>query len=309
MQLKLSVALLVLAGVSPASAFSKTELNSRRFGPKSSVVGGARASSSLLECGLRSRDKRRIITGVPLSSFRDPNDGEALARQFYDHLKSRDATTAPVDENEEYRRLLGKDQVDEGDEPETYELLPEDEARRRNRDPFTNRREVRQGKYDIPTPLSSLPSKSRGGRKFTGRSDDTPPRIDSTGTPSAGLFSGNGGSVYSIPADRVRGGSGAGTANSSPRTRMMQQEFNLVGRATSERTLVAQAAVVLLFLSFSIYVGLSGGITDGSDRFGLEPSEFNALGEALDFGFPSADSGSFEEIVESSASMGGSVWL
>uniref|UniRef100_A0A7S4KCH0 Uncharacterized protein n=1 Tax=Odontella aurita TaxID=265563 RepID=A0A7S4KCH0_9STRA len=307
MQPKMNVALLCVAGVAgTASAFSKTELNNRRFGPNSSV-GGACASRNLLECG----GGRRSRMSIWLSSPGRADDGEALARQFYDHLKSRDTATAPVDENEEYRRMNGSDDDDEDDEPETYELLPEDEARRRNREPFAKRREVRRGKYDIPTPLSGGPS-SRP-RKFTGRRpDDAPPRIDSTGTPSAGLFSGDGRSVYSIPADRVRGGVGGGGgagAAGTPRARMMQQEFNLVGRATSERTLVAQAAVLLLFLSFSIYIGLSGGITDGSDRFGLEPSEFNALGEALDFGSAAVRSGSFEETVESATASGGSVWL
>ena len=45
---------------------------------------------------------------------------------------------------------------------------------------------------------------------------------------------------------------------------MFEREFNLAGRF--ERTLPLQAGLLLAALVFSISVGFTGGITDGSDR-------------------------------------------
>jgi hypothetical protein len=53
---------------------------------------------------------------------------------------------------------------------------------------------------------------------------------------------------------------------------MRRQEFNLVGNF--ERTLPLQVMVLVAFLVFVTYVGLSGGITDGSDRFHDDDVEF-----------------------------------
>ena len=66
---------------------------------------------------------------------------------------------------------------------------------------------------------------------------------------------------------------------------MMRNEFNLISLASNELTLIAQAVLVLILLSATIYVGATGGITDGSDRFGAsdgEINEYNGMGESLD---------------------------
>ena len=55
----------------------------------------------------------------------------------------------------------------------------------------------------------------------------------------------------------------------------MQQEFNLLRVASNETILVLQMVGVLALLGFTVYIGLIGGITDGSDRFGDAVSEFN----------------------------------
>ncbi|KAI2489851.1 hypothetical protein MHU86_24727 [Fragilaria crotonensis] len=81
-------------------------------------------------------------------------------------------------------------------------------------------------------------------RKFTGQQAQQ--RVEET-QQSAGLFSGRGVSVYSIP-------------KSSPRQRMLDNEYNLVGR--SERSFVIQIVATLTLLTFAIYIGMTGGISD-----------------------------------------------
>jgi len=276
---------------------------------------------------------------VRLTSYSGDFEGEAvggdengadLAKDFYDHLRVRDERVTPGDGAEEYRRLKeqqqrrqqredrgdGKGDDDDEREEETYELLPEDEARRRNRDPFGNRREVRMGKYDIPSPLSSRDKKSSrggGGKKFTGGGGGTSPDppLDSTGVPSAGLFSGRGSSVFSFPAERVKGDGSPPERLSpdDPRARMMRNEFNLVSRAGSEVSIAAQAAVVLLFLGFAVYVGATGGITDGSERFFME-AEIDPMGAEAILQEGMAGGATVEDWVGTSPpAPGGSVWL
>ena len=131
--------------------------------------------------------------------------------------------------------------------------------------------------------VQSSGSASSGRKKFTGAASNVPPRLDSTGSPSAGLFSGRGGSVFSYPD----GSMGAGPASASggdaaapagdARSRMMQREFNLVSWA-SGAGFYALAALLAVSLVGVLYVGATGGITDGSERF-VEASEFNVIGD------------------------------
>ena len=114
-----------------------------------------------------------------------------------------------------YKQLRDREETAKPDR--TPELLSEEEARQINRDAFRLRTEV-------PT------------RKFTGRRDELPP--------SAGLFSGQGASVYSVP---------------SPRQRMAENEFNLVGRA--ERLALVQTSLTVFLLVVGIFVGVTGGIS------------------------------------------------
>lgn len=117
-------------------------------------------------------------------------------------------------------------------------------------------------------------------RKFTGRRGE----IDSTGTPSAGLFANENGSVYAYPVDGRMKGRNRDVL--TPRERMMRDEINLMRIASNEVTIVLQIIAVLAILAFTIYIGSTGGITDGSDRFGTADgivTEFNGLGESIDF--------------------------
>ena len=120
--------------------------------------------------------------------------------------------------------------------------------------------------------INAADASSRGGgKKFTG-SGSPDPQLDSTGTPSKRLFSGRGSSVYSFPAERVKGNvSPLGQLSPyNPRARMMRGEFNLISRAVSEISITAQASAVPLFLGFAFYVGATGSITDGSYQFFME---------------------------------------
>ena len=109
------------------------------------------------------------------------------------------------------------------------------------------------------------------GKKCTGDSGDggSPDRrLKSTGTPSAGLFSGWGSSVYSFPAERIKGDRCLLEQISPDNTwtRMMRSKFKIVSREGSEVSIAAQAAVVLLLLGFAVYIRSMGVITNGSKR-------------------------------------------
>lgn len=118
-------------------------------------------------------------------------------------------------------------------------------------------------------------------RKFTGRAGER----DSTGTPSAGLFSSQSGSIFAIDT----GKRSAFTRNDkdisrNSRNEMLRDEINFMSVSSNETTIIVQGFIVLLLLGITLYVGLSGGITDGAERFGSVPNEFNGLGvESFDF--------------------------
>ena len=235
-------------------------------------------------------------------------DGEALAAEFYDLVRSKESSAssqpAPDEddgqraEQEEYRRLLEQQrridkQEEQQDEQQRQKrsqrpepkspLTPDEEAEIRGRDAFSNRREVSVSKGGVVQSSSASGGASGRRKKFTGSAPDVPPRLDSTGSPSAGLFSGRGGSVFSYPDGSVGAGPAAasgGDATASAgdaRSRMMQREFNLVSWA-SGAGFYALAAVLAVSLVGVIYVGATGGITDGSERF-VEASEFNVIGD------------------------------
>lgn len=99
--------------------------------------------------------------------------------------------------------------------------------------------------------------------KYTGREKGD---LDSSGSPSAGLFAGENGIVYASPRRSPSGSSN----RISPKDRMMRNEFSLVSIASNEISLLVQMFAVFILLGFTLYIGVSGGITDGSERFGLD---------------------------------------
>jgi hypothetical protein len=223
---------------------------------------------------------------------REAKAGRDLAKEFYQQVRVREEQAAAVAK-----------EASSSEEPETYEVNN---------------------------------NNKKDNVKFTGREKG---EIDSTGTPSAGLFARKSGSVYAFPANRDTGmttnqqqrrrqnafapptNTSRTAMNSnarlSPREEMMRSEFNLVSIASNEASLIVQGILVLLLLSFTLYVGMSGGITDGSERFGLMEgvvNDFNGLGDNLDFSAGITDTAttsvpeSLERVITPSGD-GGSVWL
>jgi len=139
------------------------------------------------------------------------------------------------------------------------------------------------------------------GQKFTGRQGE----IDSTGTPSAGLFARSNGSVYGYPVERARAGTTMSGRN-PVQEQMMQSEYRLASLAGGERSILIQLALALTLLGAVLYVGISGGITDGSERLGLELDEFNEVTQnILDYG--QSTTPQVDDVIRTSQT--GSVWL
>lgn len=136
--------------------------------------------------------------------------------------------------------------------------------------------------------------------KFTGRQGE----IDSTGTPSAGLFAQSNGSVYGFPVERRSG-------KRSVQEQMMRSEFNLV--TASERSILIQLSLALTLLAAVLYVGLTGGITDGSERFLLPTDDLNEITQTILNNNDSSttttttDATIMNEIIRTSQT--GSIWL
>ena len=218
--------------------------------------------------------------------------GEALAKEFYDLVRSKEEASSDISgssaadesgqdsEREEYRRLLGYEQEGQQQSPSSTQQpsspkTPDEVYEVRKRDAFSTRREVRVSKDGVPT-SSSSPTR----KKFTGAS----PRLDSMGSPSAGLFSGRGGSVFSYPggASSTAMQQPQGAGGTDARSKMMQREFNLVSWAAGAGQAIL-AAVLVVSLVTVVYIGATGGITDGSERF-VEASEFNVIGDFTESG-------------------------
>lgn len=146
-------------------------------------------------------------------------------------------------------------------------------------------------------------------KKFTGRRGE----VDSTGKPSAGLFSNGNGSVYAYPVEDQKRRDRSGYSSTdvlSQRDKMMRDEIKFMRVASSEGTIVAQGVLVLLLLGFTLYIGISGGITDGSERFGAFDgmiNEFNGLGDSVDFSSLVNDDAS--AAINTDMVKEGSVWL
>eukprot|EP00557_Chaetoceros_sp_GSL56_P004112 CAMPEP_0176487876 /NCGR_PEP_ID=MMETSP0200_2-20121128/6386_1 /TAXON_ID=947934 /ORGANISM="Chaetoceros sp., Strain GSL56" /LENGTH=188 /DNA_ID=CAMNT_0017884775 /DNA_START=1186 /DNA_END=1749 /DNA_ORIENTATION=+ len=120
--------------------------------------------------------------------------------------------------------------------------------------------------YDLKNDFNDSKDKNK---KFTGRRGE----IDSTGTPSAGLFARGNGSVYAFPVEkRAITNRTSGSNMLSPKEKMIRNEINFMNVASSEVTILLQGLLVIVLLLFAVYVGISGGITDGSERFGVDDS-------------------------------------
>jgi hypothetical protein len=161
-------------------------------------------------------------------------EGEALAKDFYKQLKQREQQQQ--EESDRLSSSSGPKSSSPRNKPKPaqetiFPTLPEEEARFRNREPFSKRREVIVGTDGKPK-----------SKKWTGQ-----PSEPAAGFPATG-------SLFSSPPPTSSG-------QQSPRSQMMEQEFKLVGRA--ERGIAIQAVFAVVALCFMIYIGVSGGIVSG----------------------------------------------
>ena len=163
------------------------------------------------------------------------DDGSALAKEFYQQLKKRQDRNNETDNKNELFDIYTTPDAPSGSIP-SEEMLNERDARDLNRQAFSRRREV-VGGVDVPM------------KKFTGQQ-------------SAGFFSGNGPSVYSVPVDRSR-------------QRMQQNEFNVASRG--EQSLYIQGGIAILMLCFFLYVGFTGGIEANSSIDAVDPMSLEGM--------------------------------
>lgn len=195
-------------------------------------------------------------------------EGQAMAKEFYEQLRSRES--AKTNENRSDRKA-----EEEEEEESVYERKPSS---------------------------SNVAKKSK---KFTGRQGE----IDSTGTPSAGLFDRPQGSVYGYPVEsnRVSGtafSNDGGSRSTMVREQMMQSEYRLASMAGGERSILIQLGLALVALCAVLYVGISGGITDGSERLVVEP---DPMPDIIDFA-NTQSSPTINDVIRTSPS-DGSIWL
>mmetsp|Transcript_7760 Transcript_7760/g.11124 ORF Transcript_7760/g.11124 Transcript_7760/m.11124 type:complete len:293 (+) Transcript_7760:260-1138(+) len=130
---------------------------------------------------------------------------------------------------------------------------------------------------------------------------------------SAGLFSGSGDRVYSVPNAPSSGG--RTVTSPSPvtaRDRIIEQEFRLLGRP--EQAIAVQALFAVAVLSFYVYVGLTGGITDR-----IEPDtpfdwdslsdNISAIEELTTRSIESADTATMTIPAPTTSNSSGDIWL
>lgn len=199
-------------------------------------------------------------------------EGQAMAKEFYEQLRTRETKTTTTDETTTDNTNNNNNNKEE--EEEYYERA------------------------------SSNASKF----KFTGRQGE----IDSTGTPSAGLFDRSNGSVFGYPVEgssNPRGSTAVGSTNNGGRQamvreQMMQSEYRLASLAGGERSILIQLALALVALCAVLYVGISGGITDGSERLGLDS---DPMPDILDYATIQSSAPTVDVIRTSPTD--GSIWL
>jgi len=230
--------------------------------------------------------------------------GEALAKEFYEQLRAReglkqvqpqpesesDPKSESKSESKSEFKADPKSEFKADPKSESTNILNKQEVRPINRDAFGKRKEMKGA-------TNANPPKSK---KFTGqRTANTTSRqeMDATSSStSAGLFSGEGDSVYSFPARSSM------DAPSSARERMVEQEFRLLGRP--EQTIAIQALIAVLMLSFYIYVGMTGGITDR-----VVPDMFDPIAESMAVIEDMHNNLNISPEAPVSVSSDGSVWL
>jgi hypothetical protein len=206
--------------------------------------------------------RNRPVLYYDLDSAESYPEGEDLAHELYEVVKLR-----------EFRAKLAEDERKENMKTE------EAEKRALNSKPFSYRKEVRMGKDVVGSSSPSAFSPSSGGNS-NNRNGGNGPNLFTMGPDNSLFTSTPSGGRYDASAE------------------MMRQEFNLLETSSSEQTILAQAGFVFLLLMFYLFVGIRGGITDGSDRVFEDAMTTDMdvfldavedLGSALDDGMTNTD--------------------
>lgn len=160
--------------------------------------------------------------------------------------------------NDEYSSYYSEESYKEGEElaRELYELVRIREFKEKLKE---NESQMQIGLEDR-TSASSLTTDERTKREqnpsaFSGR------REMINGNDNTLFTSGK--SAYFTTSENSRQDNLYATSSNAKR-QILEQEFNLVNMATNERTILIQAAVLLICLVFYLYIGFMGGITSGT---------------------------------------------
>ena len=231
----------------------------------------ARAASRIHHCASSALSS----TSGDLDSAESFDEGADLAKELYERVRVMELQKKLISEEEQKRRDMR-----------------EAELRELNREPFSRRKEVSSAGPKRVTPVASR-SMNRDRSLFSS---------DSTG---ASINNNNGG-LFNIGGSDLFSNAGVNGNNMSPQRQQQGggrfDSNSLLDAASAERNILIQAAFVSVLLIVAIGIGMSGGITDGSERV-FEDTVFAGDG-VIDWMMEGADSSS-PEVVSTDASMGG----
>lgn len=224
------------------------------------------------QCSRYAASTRLHLSNNDLDSADAYPEGEELVKALYEEVRIR-----------EFRERL------EDMETNWEERIMDESSRRpqNNREPFANRREITSQPMDRPL----FPPRSTNNEVDMSSSSNN-------NNNNAGSFfqqQQQRGEVNSFfRSDRNNlGGLGGGSNflkrnngnNNDVRSGMMRQEFDMVSGATSGTSFFLQAGLILVTLAFYLFVGLTGGITDGAERIAEDATtDFNAYFDNVDLG-------------------------
>lgn len=226
-----------------------------------------------------------------LRSRKSKDDGETMAKEFYRQLRDRQGRGQALREIQE-KRGSSNDRDNDENQRNTNQPLSEDQARRSNETPFSRRKVMSVSTFDNKLDRDNDDDDSSSNTKkikYTGR------QAPLSSSDNISRFFGTSDALVGPPTGNRNTGNLNGNANG--RQRIIEQEFNLVGLASSGRAIGFQAGLVALTLVFYIYVGLSGGIQS------YDNSGSNYSGTSEDEIFP------FEQVMPVPTDRESSVWL
>jgi len=209
-----------------------------------------RRSSSNNNCSsnIRYKKNNNSITALAssprdLDSAESYDEGAELAKELYERVRVLELQKKLVSEEEQQRR-------------DTRNA----ELRELNREPFSRRKEVSSAGPKRDTPAASR-SMNRNTSSFFSSSSSADNNANN-----------NNGGFFNIGGSDLFSSNGNVNADMSPAQRQQQQRVGrfdsnpLLDAASAEKNILLQAAFVSVLLIVAIGIGMTGGITDGSER-------------------------------------------